>query len=256
MTIPVTAVIITLNEENNIQKCLESVAFCAERLVVDSGSTDRTVEIARQLGARIIHQQWLGFGRQKQFAVTQASHDWVLCLDADEWLSTQLADSIGQLFKSGPEGKLYQFARRDYFLGRWLNHGGYPEYSPRLFHRQFARWSDAMVHETVVTEERAKTLQGDLMHYTSESLGHSVEKRARYGSMQARDMYARGSRPRLTKLMFSPLARFLKLYLVKQGFRDGIAGFVLASLSGFFCFYKYAMLYELDAQSGQERGRE
>jgi glycosyltransferase involved in cell wall biosynthesis len=234
MTIPVSAVVITLNEERNIQKCLESLAFCAERLVVDSGSTDDTVNIATRMGARVIHQPWLGFGKQKQFSVMQAKHDWVLCLDADEWLSGELAESIRTLFETSPGARIYRFARRDYFLGRWLAHGGYPEFSPRLFDRRHARWSDDMVHETVITRETAGTLMGDLMHYTSDSLGHSIAKRSRYGDMQVVDMYERGVRPSIPKLVFSPVARFLKLYLLRQGFRDGVAGFVLAGISSFF----------------------
>ena len=252
MTIPVSAVVITLNEEANIQRCLESMAFCAERLVVDSGSTDETVGIARRLGAKVIHQPWLGFGKQKQFGVMQASHDWVLCLDADEWLSDELAESIKALFKTSPGGRIYQFARRDYFLGRWLGHGGYPEFSPRLFHRNHARWSDDMVHETVITKEPAGTCNGDLMHFTSASLAHSISKRVQYGNMQVIDMYERGARPNIGKLAFSPIVRFLKLYVLRQGFRDGVPGFVLAVVSGFFCFYKYSMLFELDLKSRDE----
>jgi len=255
MTIPVSAVVITLNEEGNIQRCLESLGFCAERLVVDSGSRDQTVTIARRLGARVIHQEWLGFGRQKQFSVTQAAHDWVLCLDADEWLSDELADSIKTLFDNPPGKRIYKFARRDYFLGRWLGHGGYPEYSPRLFNRNHARWSDDMVHETVITEETAGICAGDLMHYTSDSLGHTIAKRTRYGDMQVIDMFERGVRPSIFKLVFSPVMRFLKLYVLRQGFRDGVPGFVLAAISSFFCFYKYAMLFELEHKSGQPSSR-
>jgi len=249
MTIPVSAVVITLNEEANIQRCLESLAFCAELLVVDSGSTDDTVAIARRLGAKVLYQKWLGFGKQKQFSVTRAANDWVLCLDADEWLSDELASSIKTLFDTRPNARLYQFARRDYFLGRWLNHGGYPEFSPRLFNRNHAHWSDDMVHETVITKESAETCGGDLMHYTSDSLGHTISKRTQYGNMQVVDMYERGIRPSLLKLVFSPISRFIKLYVLRQGFRDGVAGFVLASISSFFCFYKYAMLFELDYKS-------
>ena len=247
-----SAVVITLNEQRNIKKCLESLEFCAERLVVDSGSSDETVNIAKQMGAKVIHQEWLGFGKQKQFSVTRAAHDWVLCLDADEWLSDELTDSIRELFESPPSARIYQFARRDYFLGRWLKHGGYPELSPRLFNRNFAQWSDDMVHETVITEESPVTCAGDLMHYTSDSLSHSVMKRTEYGNMQVIDMYERGIRPRLTKLVFSPIMRFLKLYVLRQGFRDGVPGFVLAAISSFFCFYKYAMLFELDYKSRKE----
>lgn len=252
MTIPVSAVVITLNEESNIQKCLESLEFCAELLVVDSGSTDNTVNIARQLGAKVIHQEWLGFGKQKHFSVTQAAYDWVLCLDADEWLSDELIQSIKQLFENPPSGKIYQFARRDYFLGRWLGHGGYPELNPRLFNRNHAHWSAAMVHEKVITQEAAGTCRGDLMHYTSDSLAHSISKRTEYGNMQVIDMYERGARPNIARLVFSPIARFVKLYLLQQGFRDGVPGFVLASMSSFFCFYKYAMLFELDYKTRNE----
>ena len=249
MTIPVSAVVITLNEETNIQRCLESLGFCAELLVVDSGSSDETVNLAERMGAKVLHQKWLGFGKQKQFSVTQAVHDWVLCLDADEWVSDQLAHSIKQLFRNHPGAKVYQFARRDYFLGRWLGHGGYPEFSPRLFHRKHAHWSEDMVHETVITKEAAETCKGDLMHYTADSLGHSVSKRTKYGNMQVLDMFERGVRPSIVKLVFSPVIRFLKLYVLRQGFRDGVPGFVLALISSFFCFYKYAMLYELDSKS-------
>lgn len=252
MTIPISAVVITLNEESNIQKCLESLDFCAELLVVDSGSSDETVNIARGMGANVIHQEWLGFGKQKQFSVTHAKHDWVLCLDADEWLSDELIQSIKALFETSPGGSLYQFARRDFFLGRWLSHGGYPEYSPRLFNRNHARWSDDMVHETVITKESAETCAGDLMHHTSDSLAHSISKRTEYGNMQVIDMYERGVRPNIAKLVFSPIARFLKLYLLRQGFRDGVPGFVLATISSFFCFYKYAMLFELDYKARRE----
>jgi len=252
MTIPVSAVVITLNEEGNIQRCLESLGFCAELLVVDSGSSDETVNIAKRLGAKVMHQKWLGFGKQKQFSVTQAAHDWVLCLDADEWLSDELAHSIKELFENPPSGKIYQFARRDYFLGRWLSHGGYPEFSRRLFHRNHAHWSNDMVHEKVIAEEPVETCTGDLMHYTSDSLGHSVLKRTQYGNMQVIDMFERGIRPNIVKLVFSPIMRFLKLYVLRQGFRDGVPGFVLASISSFFCFYKYAMLIELDSKSRNE----
>jgi glycosyltransferase involved in cell wall biosynthesis len=252
MSIPVSAVVITLNEAGNIQKCLESLDFCAELLVVDSGSSDDTVNIARRLGAKVIHQDWLGFGRQKQFSVSQAAHDWVLCLDADEWISNELADSIRKLFEKPPGGRIYQFARRDFFLGRWLGHGGYPEFSPRLFHRDHARWSEDVVHERVITGETVHTCAGDLMHYTANSLGHSVSKRTRYGNMQVLDMFERGIRPSIIKLLFSPIMRFIKLYVLRQGFRDGVPGFVMASISSFFCFYKYAMLFELEYKSRSE----
>ena len=131
--LPLSAVIITLNEEKALPKCLESVSFADDIVVVDSGSTDRTVAIAEEYGARVIHQDWLGYGKQKQFAVEQASHDWVFCLDADEWVSDELASSIQDVFPD-PEYYAYKSPRCNKFLGRWLRHGeGYPDYNLRLF---------------------------------------------------------------------------------------------------------------------------
>src|SRR4051812_9390370 len=147
------AVIITHNAAAQLERCLSSVAFADERLVVDSGSTDETAAVARSRGARLIDQAWLGFGPQKQFAVSAAEHDWVLCLDTDEQVSDALRKSI-QRELTAPRAGTYLLARRNRFLGRWLSHGeGYPDWSLRLFNRQQARWSDDLVHERVLTAE-------------------------------------------------------------------------------------------------------
>jgi glycosyltransferase involved in cell wall biosynthesis len=247
-SLPVSGVVITLNEAANIRRCLQSLAFCAERLIIDSGSTDDTTDIARSMGARVIHNDWPGFGRQKQFGVAQAGHDWVLCLDADEWVSDELAAAIAGVFATGPSARIYSFPRRNIFLGRPLRFGGgYPDRSPRLFHRGHAQWSDRMVHETVETSETVHSLQADLMHDTAPVLEHALIKWTRYTAMQAQDMYDSGVAPRLYNVFLNPWARFLKLYVLKQGFRDGVAGFALAACSGFFCFFKYLKLYQLHA---------
>lgn len=249
MKLSVSAVIITLNEARNIKRCLESVGFCSEILVVDSGSTDATVEIAKSMGARVIYNEWPGFGKQKRFGVEQAAYDWVLCLDADEVLSEALRQSIEHLFSGTPKAQVYQVARKDYFLGRWLEHGSYPDMKIRLFHREYAQWTKDMVHERVISNNPVANCEGDLMHYTADSLTHAISKRSKYVEMQARDLYQRGSRPTVTNLVFSPLARFVKLYLLQQGFRDGVAGFLMASVSSFFCLYKYAVVYELGIEA-------
>jgi glycosyltransferase involved in cell wall biosynthesis len=161
---PLSAVLITRNAASVLEPCLESLAFADEIVIVDSGSSDRTPEIARARGARLVAKEWLGYGRQKQFAVEQAKHDWVLCVDADERVSPELAASIAAAM-AAPVSPVYRMPRRNRFLGRWLAHGeGYPDWSPRLFNRQNARWSDDLVHEKVLFAVTPGTLGGDLMH--------------------------------------------------------------------------------------------
>jgi glycosyltransferase involved in cell wall biosynthesis len=248
--LPITGVVITLNEVANLRRCLESMAFCSELLVVDSGSTDGTVEHAVSLGARVLHNDWPGFGRQKQFAVEQAGHHWVLSLDADEWLSDELSASIRNLFADEPDALAYRCARRNLFLGRPLSFGGgYPDFKVRLFDRRQARWSDDYVHEKVVCPGEPGQLEGDLMHDTAPQLSEATAKWAAYASMQARAMHDNGQRAGWSRILFSPMARFFKQWLVQQGFRDGLAGFGLAVFSSFFCFYKYLELWRL--QSGR-----
>ena len=168
---PLSAVLITRNAAAVLEACLESLAFADEIVVVDSASTDGTREIAGRHGARVVQKEWLGFGRQKQFAVEQAKNDWVLCLDADERVSPELAASI-QRALAAPASPVYRMARRNRFLGRWLAHGeGYPDWSPRLFNRMNARWSDDLVHEKVLFAVTPGTLDGDLMHDSSDDLG-------------------------------------------------------------------------------------
>jgi hypothetical protein len=177
---PLSAVLITRNAANVLDPCLESLAFVDDIVIVDSGSTDRTAEIARERGARMVQKEWLGFGRQKQFAVEQAKHDWVLCVDADERVSPELATSI-EMALAAPVSPVYRMPRRNRFLGRWLAHGeGYPDWSPRLFNRQNARWSDDLVHEKVLYAVTPGTLAGDLMHDSSDDLSAYLERQNRY----------------------------------------------------------------------------
>ena len=170
MSRQLSVVLITKNAEALLEKCLQSCAFADEIVVVDSGSTDRTLAIASAYKAKVIHQTWLGFGPQKQFAVQQASHDWVLCLDADEWLSEKLRHEISNLLHNPALGA-YRFARSNKFMGRFLKFGeGYPDYSLRLFDRRQARWSDDVVHEYVIANGEVGTLAGDLMHESGEDI--------------------------------------------------------------------------------------
>jgi glycosyltransferase involved in cell wall biosynthesis len=241
---PVTVVIITLNAASQIEDCLKSAAFAAEIVVVDSGSTDGTREIALKYGAKVLHQDWLGYGRQKQFAVGQASQDWVLCLDADERVSEALRESMVEALRS-PRFQAYRMARCNRFMGRWLRHGeGYPDWSLRLFDRRHARWSEDAVHEKVITEVKVGSLQGDLLHESQESLAKYLEKQNRYTSLQAEALFRRGKRASLGRLVVSPLLRFVKFYFFRLGFLDGVPGLVHISIGCFNSFAKYAKLHE------------
>lgn len=246
--LPISAVIITHNEESRLAACLESVAFAAEIVVVDSGSTDKTVEIALQYGARVFRQEWLGFGRQKQYAVTCAGHDWVLCLDADERASEELRVSIEDAMRT-PVFGAYRFPRRNRFMGRWLFHGeGYPDWSLRLFHRAHARWSEDAVHEKVLVDATVGALSGDLLHESEETLESYLAKQNRYTTLQAEALHGQGKRAGIAQLLASPLLRFVKFYLVRRGFLDGVPGLVHIAIGCFNSFAKYAKLRELNKE--------
>ncbi len=239
---PLSAVIITHNEAHRLPQCLESLSFTDEILVVDSDSQDGTPELAAKHGCRVIQQAWLGYGAQKHFAVTHAQHDWVLCLDADERVSELLKLSIQDLLKS-PIHHAYEMPRCNRFLGRWLRHGeGYPDWSLRLFHRQHAQWREDPVHEKVECSGAVGRLSGDLLHESQETLEKYLEKQNRYTSLQADQLFVQGRPPSRFKALLSPLVRFVKFYLFKQGFRDGFPGLVHIAIGCSNSFYKQVKL--------------
>ena len=245
MKAPLSAVLITRNAASVLEPCLESLAFADDVVIVDSGSTDRTAEIVRERGARMVQKEWLGFGRQKQFAVEQAKHDWVLCVDADERVSPELAAGI-QAALAAPVSPVYRMPRRNRFLGRWLLHGeGYPDWSPRLFNRQNARWSDDLVHEKVLFAVTPGTLSGDLMHDSSDDLSAYLERQNRYTTLAARQAFEQGRSASLFHLLLSPVVRFVKFYLLRLGFLDGVAGLLHISIGCMNSYMKYAKLIEL-----------
>jgi len=240
-----SAVLITRNAAAVIEPCLESLAFADEIVVVDSASTDTTAELARRHGARVVQKEWLGFGRQKQFAVEQAKNDWVLCVDADERASPELAASIRAAL-AAPVSPVYRMARRNRFMGRWLSHGeGYPDWSPRLFNRMNARWSDDLVHEKVLFAVTPGTLRGDLLHDSSDDLATYLERQNRYTTLAARQAFELGRSASLAHLLFSPVVRFFKFYILRLGFLDGMAGLVHISIGCMNSYLKYAKLIEL-----------
>ena len=241
---PLSVAIITLNAATQLADCLQSVRFADEIVVVDSGSTDGTQALAASFGARVIQQDWLGFGPQKQFAVEAAKHDWVLCLDADERLSPALQASIEMALKT-PSTATFRFARCNRFLGRYLKHGeGYPDWSLRLFDRRQARWSNDAVHEKVLTESRIDELSADLLHDSDESLASYLSKQNRYTSLAAEMALASGKRASFGRIALSPLIRFIKFYFIRQGFRDGLPGLIHISIGCFNSFMKYSKMLE------------
>jgi glycosyltransferase involved in cell wall biosynthesis len=242
---PLSAVLITRNAAAVLESCLDSLAFVDEIVIVDSASTDGTRELAARKGARVVQKEWLGFGRQKQFAVEQAKNDWVLCLDADERVSPQLAASIKSAL-AAPSSPVYRMPRRNRFLGRWLAHGeGYPDWSPRLFNRMNARWSDDLVHEKVLFSVTPGTLDGDLMHDSSDDLATYLDRQNRYTTLAARQAFEQGRSAGAIHLLSSPVVRFLKFYLMRLGFLDGLPGLLHISIGCMNSYMKYAKLIEL-----------
>ena len=241
---PLSVVIITRDVAGQLGPCLQSTAFADETIVVDSGSQDGTIALAEGHGARVISHDWQGFGEQKQFAVAQAKYDWVLCLDSDERVSTELRQSIEATLRM-PEYKAYKMARCNRFMGRYLRYGeGYPDWSLRLFHRGHAQWSDDTVHEKVITEATVGMLNGDLLHESEQGLTDYLDKQNRYTSLQALRLHRDGVRVGWAQLVMSPLARFIKFYVLRGGFRDGIPGLVHILIGCFNTFSKYAKLME------------
>jgi hypothetical protein len=242
---PLSAVVITLNCSSQLGVCLDSLAFADEIVVVDSGSTDGTVELAQARGARVVHQDWLGFGPQKQFAAEQARHQWVLSVDADEQVTPALCASIEQAL-ARPEFRAYQFPRCNRFMGRYLRHGeGYPDWSLRLFDRRHGRWSDDAVHERVLTLGPVGRLQGDLLHDSAESIESYLSKQNRYTTLAAEAIVRQGEEALAVRMLLSPLVRFVKFYLLRQGFLDGVAGLAHTLIGCQNSFLKYAKALDL-----------
>lgn len=245
-----SAVIIVRNASTQIESCLASLNFADEIVVVDSGSVDGTPEISQAAGAKVIRQAWLGYGPQKRFAVAQASNEWVLCIDADERVSTALRASLVRALEA-PAFRAYDMARCNRFMGAWLRHGeGYPDRILRLFDRRVAGWSDDLVHEKVVTNERVGHLDGDLLHDSAESLHAYLEKQNVYTSLQAQALFTQGRRASALKLVLSPLYRFVKFYVLRGGFLDGVPGLVHVAIGCFNSFSKTAKLSALWREAG------
>ena len=237
----ITATIITLNEERNIARAIESLRCADEIVVVDSGSTDRTVEIAGKLGARVVESAWPGYANQKNHAAEHASHDWILSIDADESLSEALEAEIWRLKKTGPQHDGYSMPRQACYLGRWILHSGwYPDRKVRLYDRRKGTWVGEFVHESVHVRGRVGHLESNIVHYTCESLSEHVKTMNRYTTLAAQELAASKVKVPLWRVIADPLWAFVKTYVFERGFLDGREGLTIAYMAAFYTFLKYS----------------
>lgn len=237
--------IVTLDEERKIARAIESMRCCDEIVVVDSGSVDRTRDIAQSLGARVIEQPWLGYAAQKNFAAQQASSDWILSLDADEALSENLEAAIWEWKRDGARYDAYSMPRMAQYMGRWILHcGWYPDRKVRLYNRTKARWTGEFVHESVTVEGAVGALDEKLLHFTCDSLSEHLLTMDRYTSLAARESIARGRGVSWTKLAYGPPWTFVLTYFLRRGFLDGFPGFTIAWMAALYTFLKYAKARE------------
>lgn len=243
----ITATVITLNEEHNIAAALESLAWADEIIVVDSQSSDRTVEIALTFTDRVYARHWPGYSAQKNFAAEQATNDWIFSLDADERVSKELADEIQQLKRGAePEAAGYRMPRLTFYLGRWIRHSGWrPDNKLRLYHRKRARWQGDYVHETLEADGKVGRLNGDILHYTVRDAAEHHLRMNRYTTLAAQQRYSQGKRASIVSLFVSPVAVFLRSYIFKLGFLDGIPGLAIARFAAHYEFLKNLKLWEM-----------
>jgi glycosyltransferase involved in cell wall biosynthesis len=239
--------IITFNEEENIRDCLESVKWADEIIVVDSFSTDKTVEICNEYTEKVLQRKWPGFLKQKHFAQEQATGDWILNLDADERLSLEAATEIKKEILNGtPDVDGFVFHRQSYYLGRWIKHGGwYPDAKLRLIRKDSGRWSGESLHEKLVCDGKVKRLNGKILHYVYRDIAHQLETVDSFSRISADIWLKKGKRFKLFLLLTKPPISFLTTYIWKGGILDGIPGFIISVITSYYVFLKYAKLWEL-----------
>ena len=239
----VSVVVITLNEELNIERCLKSVQWADEILVYDSGSKDKTIQIAKLLGAHVIEGLWLGFGPTKNKAALLAKNDWVLSLDADEEISEPLAAEIAGL--SLKSDCVYAIPRLSNYLNHWVRHGGwYPDYQVRLFHRKFHNWNQEIVHEKIEAKDEVKLLSC-INHYVFKNIEHHIQTNNKYSSLLAQKMVTQGQEFSWFHFLTKPTVKFLECYILKLGFLDGWVGYFIARGAAYSVFLKWAKLKEM-----------
>jgi glycosyltransferase involved in cell wall biosynthesis len=244
---PLSAVIITYNEEQKLGPAIESVSFCSEVVVIDSGSTDRTREIAEAAGARVIlNAPWPGFSAQRNFAIDAAQNDWVLAVDADERISPALRAEIEAERAHGFRFDAYRLPRVAFYLGRWIRGTDwYPDTQIRLFHRRRARWGGSLIHESVQAQGPVGRLHADMAHYPYRDVSEHVRKIDSYTTLWAQDAFASGKRTNVFDLVLAPAWTFFRNFFIKRGLVLGKTGLTISLLNSFYVFLKRAKLAEL-----------
>lgn len=243
----ISVAIITKNEEAKIRPCLESVRWADDIVVVDSGSTDQTLQICREYMVRIFVEEWKGFAQQKNSAIAKTRHEWVLSLDADERVSAPLKEEIEKEMNGDQPSNGYLIPRKNFFAGRWIRRcGWFPDYNLRLFRKSKGRFQERAVHERVQIEGQVERLQNFLIHETYDSVGDFLQRMDRYSTLAAQEMLQEGKPFRLFYLVLRPPSTFVQMYLVRLGFLEGYWGFLLSALYSFYTFAKYSKLRELE----------
>lgn len=244
--IRLSAAVITKDEEDKIGDCLDSLSFTDEIVVVDSGSTDRTVEIARAKGAKVVHNDWEGHIQQKNFAIVQTRGEWVLSVDADERVSARLRAEILKKLEN-PDADGYAVPRLVYYINRWIRHcGWYPARKTRLFRRDKGRWTGENPHDRLDVDGKVKNLDGDLYHLSFDNISDHLRTIDRFTEIAARERVAKGARAGLFAIALRPPATFIKMYFLKLGFLDGVPGLIVSALSAYHVFCKYMRISEMN----------
>jgi glycosyltransferase involved in cell wall biosynthesis len=238
--------VITRDEAADIAAALESVAWADEIVVVDSGSTDETIAIARRYTDCVVVREWPGYGAQKNIAATLATHDWILSIDADERVTPALGQEIRALLATDPQHAAYRLPRVTWHLGRWVRTTDwYPDPQLRLYRRDRARWISPLVHESVTVDGSVGRLAHELQHYAYRDVADHLNTIDRYTTLSARQMHANGQSAGLAHLVAHPPLAFLRNYIARRGFLDGTAGFIISSMNAYYVFLKFAKLWEL-----------
>lgn len=252
MTLPLSVAIISYNEERNLARCLQSIAdLAAEIVIVDSGSSDKTVAIASSFNAEVLHQEWLGYGAQKNKALEHCTQPWVLALDCDEEISPELKKSLLAFFGQGDASGFIgaSFARKTWFLDRWITHGDwYPDEQLRLFRRDQGRWIH-QIHEHIALEGPVTKLSGDLLHYSFPSINAYINKINPFADAFLKKQLAQQKSWSLLATVTRPLWRFFRAYILRRGFLDGFPGLWIAVATAFTVFVRYSRLYEESTRS-------